>query len=117
MRDIFSRRGFLRSLGAILAFAGLGGVSRWALGGTPTELVPETDAMAKALRYVADAKAASESIRKKKQGVEGKDQTCKNCVQYKPTGEKDGAEVGTCKLIPNGLVPAAGWCGSWAKKA
>ncbi len=78
------------------------------------KLVPETDPTAKALKYVPDATKA----KREKRGVtEGKDQNCANCQLYTKQGEIAGKEVGKCLMIQGGSVAAAGWCGSWVKKA
>jgi cytolysin (calcineurin-like family phosphatase) len=76
--------------------------------------VPDTDATAKALKYVADATKAK---REKRSGVEGKDQICSNCSLYTKQGAIDGKEAGKCLMIQGGSVAGAGWCASWAKKA
>ncbi len=78
------------------------------------KLVPETDATAKALKYVSDATKAK---REKRGTTEGKDQRCGNCQLYTKQGEIGGKEVGKCLMIQGGMVTANGWCGSWAKKA
>lgn len=78
------------------------------------KLVPETDATAKALKYVADA---TKGKREKRGTTEGKDQNCGNCQLYTKQGTVDGKEAGKCLMITGGLVTASGWCGSWVKKA
>lgn len=90
----------------------------WAADSEPKkkpELIKETDPMAMALRYKFDASQAPANLKVKRQGVEGKDQTCKNCIHYKRVRESDGEEVGTCHILSGGLVKAKGWCISWAK--
>ena len=78
------------------------------------KLVPDTDATAKALKYVADGTKAA---RVDKMGVAAKDQNCKNCQFYSKAGEVKGQEVGKCLMLPAGMVASAGWCMSWTKKA
>lgn len=85
-----------------------------AAAGPELKLVPDTDATAKALKYVPDATKAT---RVDKMGVAGKDQNCKNCQFYTKAGEVKGQEVGKCLMLPAGMVNAAGWCMSWTKKA
>ncbi|MEN9835265.1 MAG: hypothetical protein RL011_1458 [Pseudomonadota bacterium] len=85
-----------------------------AAAGPELKLVPETDATAKALKYVPDATKAT---RVDKMGVAGKDQNCKNCQFYTKAGEVKGQEVGKCLMLPAGMVNATGWCMSWTKKA
>jgi hypothetical protein len=78
------------------------------------KLVAETDPTAKALKYVHDATKA----KREKRGVtEGKDQNCSNCQLYTMPTKIDGKDAGKCLMIQGGLVAAAGWCASWAKKA
>jgi hypothetical protein len=79
-------------------------------------LIKETDPMAMALRYKHDTSQVPANLKVKRQGVEGKDQTCKNCIHYKKVRDMDGEEEGSCHILPNGLVRAKGWCISWAKK-
>ncbi len=83
-----------------------GGALKW---------VPDTDATAKALKYVANPD--SKLKRDKRAGVEGKDQNCANCSLYTKQGMIDGKEAGKCLMIQGGSVAATGWCASWAKKA
>ena len=77
------------------------------------KLVPDTDATAKALKYVVDGTKAA---RTDKMGV-AEDQSCKNCQFYTKAGEVKGQEVGKCLMLPAGMVVNTGWCMSWTKKA
>lgn len=70
-------------------------------------LVDPKDPVAKAVRYVEDAKAAPDS----------KGNNCSNCGFYKKTDARNGKEVGTCTIFAGKLVYGPGWCGSWNKKA
>jgi len=81
------------------------------------ELISENDPLAKSLKYKHDANAVPASIRVKKFGVEGKEQTCKNCLYYTKKGEVKGEEVGRCNFIVGKYVKVGGWCTSWMKKA
>jgi hypothetical protein len=78
------------------------------------KLVPDSDPVAKALKYNHDA---SKSQRTDKMGVVGKDQNCGNCVLYTKVGKVEGKEAGKCTMIAGGMVASAGWCTAWAKKA
>ncbi|HMQ11324.1 MAG TPA: high-potential iron-sulfur protein [Oligoflexia bacterium] len=69
--------------------------------------------MAVNLKYVEDAKNADPALRIKRGDVEGKDQLCSNCSFYTPEA---GKTYGKCTLLPDGYVPAKGWCSTWAKK-
>lgn len=40
-------------------------------------------------------------------------QSCSDCRFFKATSGGNG----TCQLIPNATVKAAGWCKSWTKKS
>ena len=70
------------------------------------EMVTETDQMAAALGYKADATKAEKRT----------DATalCNNCMHY--TG-KPGEASGPCALFQGKAVAANGWCTAWAKKA
>ncbi len=70
------------------------------------EAITETDPLAAAMKYKADATQATER----------KDATahCATCALY--TG-KEGEATGPCTLFQNKLVAANGWCTAWAKKA
>lgn len=72
--------------------------------------VTEDDAMAKALKYVADAKTTE---RPEKAGTPGDQQTCLNC-QFLVAG--DGEWRG-CQLFPGKSVHIGGWCINWTLKA
>lgn len=85
-----------------------------AAAGAPLKWVAETDPVAKALGYVADATKAD---RPKKGDVLGKDQFCNNCQFYSKGAAIDGKEAGKCLMLPSGAVADKGWCKSWAKKA
>lgn len=40
---------------------------------------------------------------------------CGNCQMYRPKGEVDGVEVGSCNMLGGGYVKVTGWCTSWAR--
>jgi hypothetical protein len=73
------------------------------------EMLSETDATAKSLGYVADAKRVDAKANPNfKPG-----QNCANCMQF--TG-KAGAASGPCNIFPGKDVAAAGWCKVWVLK-
>jgi hypothetical protein len=74
--------------------------------------VPETDPVAKAIKYVADGSKVTN--RPAKMGVEGKNQNCENCQLYIKQGDQG---LGKCTMIASGCVAAQGWCTAWVKKA
>jgi High potential iron-sulfur protein len=75
-----------------------------------TAVVDEKDPVAVTLGYVSDASRADTT--KYKTYAAG--QNCANCALY--TG-KAGDATGPCPLFGGRQVAAAGWCGSYAKKA
>ena len=72
-------------------------------------MVPETDAVAQALGYKADAK----NFDFKKYKAVKKGSRCDTCSLY----TKVDAASGKCQLLQSGLVTAKGLCGSYSKKA
>jgi hypothetical protein len=73
------------------------------------EMVSESDANAKSLAYVADAKKVDAKANPNyKPG-----QHCANCMQY--TG-KAGSAAGPCNIFQGKDVAAAGWCKVWMLK-
>lgn len=72
-------------------------------------MVPETDAVAQALGYKADAKAFDF----KKYKAVKKGSKCDTCALY----TKVDAASGKCQLLQSGNVAAKGLCGSYSKKA
>ena len=72
--------------------------------------LPESDPMALALGYKADAT----KVDKLKFPKYASDQTCANCQLYQG---KPADAAGPCTLYPNKSVAAKGWCSGWVKKA
>lgn len=71
-------------------------------------LVDPNDTVAKAVKYVEDAKKSKDS----------KGNSCATCGFY--TKSKDpvnGKEVGACTIFAGKVVYAGAWCSSWNKKA
>ncbi len=73
------------------------------------ETLSESDATAKSLGYVADAKKVNAAANPNYKAG----QHCANCMQY--TG-KAGAAAGPCNIFPGKDVAAAGWCKVWVLK-
>ena len=112
-RDFFKTAGFgLLSLPILAKVLSRGAYAQ----NVPKTLVAANDPMAMALGYVKDAKLAPATKRVKRADVEGKDQFCKTCNFYKPTGQVSGLWAGQCTVIPTGLVAETGWCTTWTKK-
>ena len=104
--DRISRRRLLQ--GAIAGLAAVPAASLLA-GKADAEMLSESDATAKSLGYVADAKKVDPKANPNfKAG-----QACSNCMQY--TG-KAGAAAGPCNIFPGKDVAAAGWCKVWVLK-
>lgn len=107
MDEKISRRRLLQ--GALVGFAAVPAatlVARDARAATP---LSESDATAKSLGYVTDAKRVNPATNPTYKAG----QTCANCFQY--TGAA-GAADGGCKIFPNNTVKAAGWCKVWVTK-
>ncbi len=101
-----SRRQLL--LGAVAGIAAVPAASLLA-GSASAESLSESDATAKSLGYVADAKKVNAQANPNyKPG-----QLCSNCMQY--TG-KAGAAEGPCNIFPGKDVKAQGWCKVWVLK-
>jgi hypothetical protein len=75
--------------------------------------VEESDAVATALGYKANAKDVDVEKYPKRKGAEGKKQFCNNCSFY----SKSNDGWGKCTMLQSGLVKSSGWCNSWQKKA
>ena len=104
--DKLSRRQLLQG-----AIAGIAAVPAASLlpRSARAEMLSESDANAKSLGYVADAKKVDAKANPNyKPG-----QHCANCMQY--TG-KAGAAAGPCNIFPGKDVAAAGWCKVWVLK-
>lgn len=99
-----SRRYFIKLIAIGLAAAPfanalLGGTARAA------DAVSETDPLAVAMKYKADATKATE----RKDATA----TCSGCVHYSGKG---GDATGPCAIFQGKLVSANGWCTAWVKK-
>lgn len=70
-------------------------------------LIDPNDSVAKAVKYVEDAKKAPDS----------KGNTCDTCGFYTKKETRNGKDVGTCTIFAGKLVYGQAWCASWNKKA
>ena len=105
-----NRRDFLRdSIGAAaVAIAGPTLIASTAHAAEPP-ILEESDPIAMALGYKADASQVDTSKYPKRSGEQGSKQICANCSLYQA---RDNA-VGSCAAIPGKLVAGAGWCQAW----
>ena len=126
---MFSRRDFMKSfllaLAAIpVALTTLSGLSRAAdkpkkaeEKGDPLPAgekeVPPTDAVASAIGYKANIADIDYKRYPQRKDAKNKNQFCDNCALYTSVNKS----WGKCSMMPNGLVAAKGWCGSYNKKA
>ena len=104
--DKLSRRQLLQT-----AIAGLAAVPAAGLlaGNANAETLSESDATAKSLGYVADAKKVDAKANPNYKAG----QHCANCMQY---SGKAGAAAGPCAIFAGKDVHAAGWCKVWVLK-
>jgi hypothetical protein len=72
----------------------------------------ENDPAAKALGYKHDVAQVDVSAYPKRAGEAGATQFCDNCNLY--TGDVE-AGWGGCRIFPNKLVKAKGWCNAWVR--
>ncbi len=101
-----SRRQLLHTaLAGLAAVPASGLVARTA----GAEMLSESDATAKSLGYVADAKKVDPKANPNYKAG----QHCANCMQF--IG-KAGATAGPCNIFPGKDVAAAGWCKVWVLK-
>lgn len=100
-----SRRRFIK-----LAVVGLTAVpftnflSKNAVAG-PVETISESDPLALAMKYKADATQATER--------KDTTATCANCTFY---SGKSAESSGPCSIFQGKLVSANGWCTAWSKR-
>lgn len=72
----------------------------------------ENDPAAKALGYKEDVAQVDVNAYPKRAGDAGAMQFCDNCNLY--TGDIKGG-YGGCRIFPNKLVKAKGWCNAWVR--
>ncbi len=122
MENKMNRRGFFT---AALKVVGLAAVAPAALnavfssqanaqekrrgesGGAAAPMVDPNDSVAKAVKYVEDAKKAPAS----------KGNKCSTCSFYSKKDVKGGKEIGTCTIFAGKMVYGDAFCASWNKKA
>ena len=108
-----NRREILKGLFAIPFLRGVSSQTH------PTVPLDPNLPTAKALGYYEDASKVDVAKWPKKAQDKNNQQNCKSCILYVKGGLKaqgrDG-EWGVCSLFPQGLVPAMGWCNSWAPR-
>lgn len=102
-----SRRQFVRNVALIASTASLAPLAVTAEGAPA--LLPESDPIAQALGYRADAAQVDTAKFPSKAGDENAPQLCSNCALYSQVG--DG--FGSCAAIPGKLVAGPGWCSAW----
>ena len=111
-RDFFVTAAKVVGLTALVPLISQAEQRRGARGAAPAAggalpLISVNDPVAKAVKYVEDAKSAPDA----------KGNNCANCGFYKKVEVRNGKEVGTCTIFAGKVVYAAGYCGSWVKKA
>lgn len=78
------------------------------------DVVSESEPLAQAMGYVADASKVDTSKFPKRAGEAGAQQFCHNCALY--AGDAD-AEFAPCSIFQNRLVAGKGWCNAWVAKS
>lgn len=78
------------------------------------DAVAESEPLAQAMGYVADASKVDTAKFPKRAGDAGANQFCHNCALF--AGEAD-AEHAPCSIFQNRLVAGAGWCNAWVAKS
>ena len=76
--------------------------------------VTESEPLAQAMGYVADASKVDTAKFPKRAGEAGAQQFCHNCALY--AGEADAASA-PCSIFQNRLVSGTGWCNAWVAKS
>ncbi len=106
------RRGFLKmgvtAGGSVLALSAI------PIHLSAQDMVAESEPLAQAMGYVADASKVDTTKFPKRAGEAGAKQFCHNCALY--AGEAD-SESAPCSIFQNRLVAGAGWCNAWVAKA
>jgi len=78
------------------------------------DAVTESDPLAQAMGYKADASTVDTAKFPKRAGEAGAKQFCHNCALY--SGDADSAS-GPCSIFQNKLVSSNGWCNAWVAKS
>ena len=106
------RRGFLKM--GVTAGGGVLALSAIPIQLSAQDMVAESEPLAQAMGYVADASKVDTAKFPKRAGEAGAKQFCHNCALY--AGEAD-SESAPCSIFQNRLVAGAGWCNAWVAKA
>jgi len=78
------------------------------------EEVSESEPLAQAMGYKADASTVDTAKFPKRAGDAGANQFCNNCALY--AGGADDASA-PCSIFQNRPVRGAGWCNAWVAKS
>ncbi len=78
------------------------------------DAVAESEPLAQAMGYVADASKTDTAKFPKRAGEAGAKQFCHNCALY--AGEAD-SESAPCSIFQNRQVAGIGWCNAWVAKS
>jgi len=109
---MINRRNFLK-LG-ITAGGGALALSAIPIQLVAAEEVTESEPLAQAMGYKADATQVDTAKFPKRAGEAGASQFCHNCALF--AGSAD-AEVAPCSIFQNRPVRGAGWCNAWVAKS
>jgi len=78
------------------------------------EEVSESEPLAQAMGYKADASTVDTAKFPKRAGDAGANQFCNNCALYAGTADDASAP---CSIFQNRPVRGAGWCNAWVAKS
>jgi len=78
------------------------------------DMVAESEPLAQAMGYVADASKVDTAKFPKRAGEAGANQFCHNCALYAGDAESESAP---CSIFQNRLVAGNGWCNAWVAKS
>ena len=78
------------------------------------DAVAESDPLAQAMGYKADAIQVDIAKFPKRAGETGAKQFCHNCALYGADAE---SATGPCSIFQNKLVSGKGWCNAWVAKS
>jgi hypothetical protein len=78
------------------------------------EEVSESEPLAQAMGYRADASTVDTAKFPKRAGEAGANQFCHNCALF---AGKDDDETAPCSIFQNRPVRGLGWCNAWVAKS
>jgi hypothetical protein len=78
------------------------------------EEVSESEPLAQAMGYRADASTVDTAKFPKRAGEAGANQFCHNCALF---AGKDSDETAPCSIFQNRPVRGLGWCNAWVAKS